>query len=88
LSDTERINAIVVMTDGLENRSSIGLPALVERIESGNQSGVPIIILAIGYGSDADEDTLRALAKSSGGQYYTGDLDTIRRLYKILSTYL
>ena len=51
------------------------------------QSGVPVIILAIGYGSDADEDTLRALAKSSGGQYYTGDLDTIRRLYKILSTY-
>jgi hypothetical protein len=30
---------------------------------------------------------LRSLAQSSGGQYYSGDPDTIRRLYKILSSY-
>jgi Ca-activated chloride channel family protein len=88
LGDAERINAIVVMTDGRENHSRIGLETMVERIKSGNQTGVPVIILAIGYGRDADEGTMRALAESSGGQYYTGDLDTIRRLYKILSTYL
>jgi Ca-activated chloride channel family protein len=87
LGDTERINALVVMTDGRENHSRIGLETMVERIKSGNQTGVPIIILAIGYGNDADEGTMRALAESSGGQYYAGDLDTIRRLYKILSTY-
>jgi Ca-activated chloride channel family protein len=87
LGDAERINALVVMTDGRENRSSIRLNTLIERIQTGNQSGVPVIVLTIGYGSDADEDTLRALAESSGGQYYAGDLDTIRRLYKILSTY-
>jgi Ca-activated chloride channel family protein len=87
LGDTERINALVVMTDGQENRSSIGLDTLVQRIQSGNQAGVPVIIMSIGYGRDADEDTLRALSEASGGQYYTGDLETIRRLYKILSTY-
>jgi Ca-activated chloride channel family protein len=87
LGDAERINALVVMTDGRENRSSIRLNTLIDRIQTGNQSGVPVIVLTIGYGSDADEDTLRALAESSGGQYYAGDLDTIRRLYKILSTY-
>jgi Ca-activated chloride channel family protein len=87
LNDAERINALVVMTDGRENRSGIRLDTLVERIKSGNQSGVPVIILTIGYGSDADEGTLRALAEASGGQYYAGDLETIRRLYKILSTY-
>jgi Ca-activated chloride channel family protein len=87
LEDAERINALVVMTDGQENHSNIRLDTLVERIQSGNQTGVPIIILTIGYGTDADEATLRALAQSSGGQYFAGDLDTIRRLYKILSTY-
>jgi Ca-activated chloride channel family protein len=87
LGDTERINAIVVMTDGRENRSSIRLQTLVDRIQTGNQTGVPVIVIAIGYGGDADEDVLRALAESSGGQYYAGDLDTIRRLYKIISTY-
>ena len=39
------------------------------------------------FSGKADEDILRTLAESSGGQYYAGDLDTIRRLYKILSAY-
>jgi Ca-activated chloride channel family protein len=87
LGDSERINAIVVMTDGRENNSSIRLDALTRRVQEQNQEGVQVLIFTIGYGSDADEKTLRALAESSGGQYYEGDLETIRRLYKILSSY-
>ena len=87
LGDSERINAVVVMTDGRENHSRVQLGTLMKRIMRGNETGVPVVIFTVGYGSDADEDTLRALAESSGGQYYTGDLDTIRRLYKILTTY-
>jgi hypothetical protein len=75
------------MTDGRENNSRIRLNTLTARVQEGNRSDVPILIFTVGYGSDADEDTLRALAESSGGQYYEGDLDTIRRLYKILSAY-
>jgi Ca-activated chloride channel family protein len=87
LNDTERINAIVVMTDGRENNSQVSLGTLMKRIMSDNERGVPVVIFCIGYGSDADESTLRALAESSGGQYYAGDPETIRRLYKILSSY-
>ncbi|MFN2133724.1 MAG: VWA domain-containing protein [Anaerolineae bacterium] len=87
LGDSERINAIVVMTDGRENNSRIGLDTLTKRVQELNQTGIQVIVFTIGYGSDADEQTLRALAESSGGQYYQGDLDTIRRLYKILSSY-
>jgi Ca-activated chloride channel family protein len=87
LQDAERINAVVVMTDGRENNSSVRLDTLTERIQRGNQENTPIVVFCIGYGSDADEGTLRILAESSGGQYYTGDLDTIRRLYKVLSAY-
>jgi len=87
MQDLERINAVVVMTDGRENNSRISLDTLRRRIANGNQTGVPVVIFCIGYGSDADEPTLRSLAESSGGQYYRGDLDTIRRLYKILSSY-
>ena len=87
LGDAERINAVVVMTDGQENYSRISLGTLIERIQAGNASGVPVVVFCIGYGDDADEAVLRAIAESSGGQYYTGDLDTIRRLYKILSSY-
>jgi Ca-activated chloride channel family protein len=87
LGDKERINAIVVMTDGKENNSRVGLGTLMKRVMDENKTGVPVVIFCIGYGADADETTLRSLAESSGGQYLFGDMDTIRRLYKILSSY-
>jgi len=85
--DRERINAIVVMTDGRENNSRIGLHYLADKIKRGNASGVPVVIFCIAYGDDADWGTLKVIAESSGGQVRKGDLETIRQLYKILSTY-
>jgi Ca-activated chloride channel family protein len=87
LGDSERINAIVVMTDGQENNSYIRLSRLIEQVEAGNRTGLPVVIFCIAYGADADMDTLERIAVSSGGQVRTGDVETIRGLYKILSTY-
>jgi Ca-activated chloride channel family protein len=86
-NERDRINAIVVMTDGMENASSINLNALTQKIKRGNQSGVPVVIFCIGYGSDADWNVLNALADATGGLARRADPETIRRLYKILSTY-
>jgi Ca-activated chloride channel family protein len=85
--DRDRINAIVVMTDGIENQSSIKLSTLVDRVKRGNQSGVPVVIFCIGYGSDADWNVLNALADATGGFARRADPETIQKLYKILSTY-
>lgn len=87
LNDTGRINAIVVMTDGQENNSYTTLNQLVQKIENGNRSGVPVVIFCIAYGADADLLTLERIAQASGGQMRVGDVETIRGLYKILSTY-
>jgi len=87
LNDTERINAIVVMTDGRENASDVSLDDLTAEIERGNREGPPVVIFAIAYGRDADYEVLQALADASGGQVRQGDLETIRQLYKILSSY-
>ncbi len=87
LNDVERINAIVVMTDGRENASDTDLDELVELIRRGNREGPPIVIFAIAYGDDADYELLEAIARASGGQVRQGDLETIRQLYKILSSY-
>jgi Ca-activated chloride channel family protein len=84
-ADTERINAIVVMTDGLENHSSISLKKLLSKLES--QEDVPVVVFCIAYGKDADRATLQRIAEATGGQLREGDLETIRELYKILSTY-
>jgi Ca-activated chloride channel homolog len=83
--DTERINAIVVMTDGRENNSRISLRALVRELESNNR--VPVVVFCIAYGSDADLFTLQQIAAPTNGQVREGDLETIQDLYRVLSTY-
>jgi len=85
LGDAERINAIVVMTDGRENASGTSLRRLVRQLEE--DSPVPVVVFCIAYGEDADLATLQAIAEPTGGQVRKGDLETIRELYKILSTY-
>ena len=85
--ETDRINVIVVMTDGIENASSINLSRLTDKIQRGNKSGVPVVIFGIGYGSDADFNVLGRVTDVTGGFSRNADPDTIRRLYKILSTY-
>lgn len=87
IGDSERINAIVVMTDGRENYSNISLGRLADYMRRGNETGVPVVVFAIAYGRDADYGTLRVLAEATDGQVYEGTLETIRQLYKILSTY-
>ena len=85
-ADAERINAIVAMTDGKENASAVTLRQLTQEIRQGNQQ-LPVVIFAIAYGSDADTQNLQSLADASGGQVKQGTVETIRDLYKILSTY-
>ncbi|MCX7839090.1 MAG: VWA domain-containing protein [Anaerolineae bacterium] len=85
--ERDRINAIVVMTDGMENASSIRLSTLTDKIKRGNATGVPVVIFCIGYGKDADWNVLNALADATGGFARRADPETIRKLYKILSTY-
>ena len=85
-ADPERINAIVAMTDGKENASDVTIRQLAEEIRAGNQQ-IPVIIFSIAYGDDADYEMLQALADASSGQVKQGTPETIRELYKILSTY-
>ncbi|MFN2169198.1 MAG: VWA domain-containing protein [Anaerolineae bacterium] len=85
--DPERINAIVAMTDGRENASNVGLRQLQQEIQQGNRDGVPVVIFAVAFGDDADYDVLQIIADASGGQVRQGDLETIRQLYRILSSY-
>ncbi len=85
--DRERINAIVVMTDGKENNSRIRLRDLTAKLVKGNQSGVPVVVFCVAYGDDADMGTLEAITTATGGQARSGSTETIRELYKLLSTY-
>ncbi len=87
LADSERINAIVVMTDGKENNSRIRLGELTAALRRGGQSGLPVVVFCVAYGSDADMETLEEISGATGGQTRRGSPETIQQLYKLLSTY-
>jgi len=58
--------ALIVLTDGKENRSTTTTEALLRRAMD---SGVPIY--TVGLGSNVSEDVLGKLADSTGGRYST-----------------
>jgi len=87
LEDSERINAIVVMTDGKENRSRNSVYELAEALQDSAESDLPVVVFCIAYGRDADFDTLEMISDASGGLTRQGELESIKDLYKTLSTY-
>lgn len=87
LRDGERINAIVVMTDGKENNSRIRLGELTDGLRRGSDTGLPVVVFCVAYGSDADMETLDQISAATGGQTRRGSPETIQQLYKLLSTY-
>ncbi len=87
LNDGERINAIVAMTDGKENSSSVSLQQLTRKLQAQAGTDLPVVVFCIAYGRGADYSALSALAEASGGFAREGDTATIQDLYKVLSTY-
>jgi Ca-activated chloride channel family protein len=83
--NTEAINAIVVMTDGLENASYYTIDHLRGRFEE--EQAVTVVVFAIAFGNDADDGLLREIADIGGGQFRRADETDIEELYKVISTY-
>lgn len=84
-SQSEAINAVVVMTDGLENQSDRDLYDLQTLVRS--TPSLPIVIFTIGFGDDIDTGMLSDMARIGGGQFRKADEADIEELYRIISTY-
>lgn len=64
----DRINAVVVLTDGRNDKAGgLSLPALLKLV--GDRSK-PVRIITIAYGPDADTSVLARIAQASGGASY------------------
>jgi Ca-activated chloride channel family protein len=83
-NDPQAINAVVVMTDGQENESQRGLGDLQSLLATSDN---PPIIFTIGFGDDADENTLGVMAEIGRGQFRRAGETDIAELYQIISTY-
>lgn len=71
--DPERINAIVVLSDGQnEDPFNADIEALLAQLRVGREGNpFPIRIFPIAYGDGADTATLRAIAEASDAALYT-----------------
>jgi len=83
--DDQAINAVVVMTDGLDNDSRRTLNELARLLETRDDS--QIVLFTIAFGTDADETLLTRMADAGNGQFRRADETDIEELYRIISTY-
>jgi Ca-activated chloride channel family protein len=85
-SSSERIAALVVLSDGDDRDSRQSLEALLTRVASDDEhAGVRVFTVA--YGADARQDVLARLAEASRGKAYTGTTSSIRDVFRDISTF-
>jgi len=80
------IQAVVVLTDGVDSGSQLSLGGLQEQLRrSGFEGDERIGVFTIGYGGgDYNADALRQIAEANGGEFVEGTVDSIRRRMEAL----
>jgi Ca-activated chloride channel homolog len=86
--DPDAINAVVVLTDGLDNKSTHRGSDVIQQLEaqSRKESG-QIRVFTIAYGSDANDRELAKYADASGGNSYQPGTDEIADVYRQISSF-
>jgi Ca-activated chloride channel family protein len=82
----DKISAIVVLTDGEDNKSITDLGSLIANIRFDNE-GKTIRVFTIGYGQDARKDVLQSIADATQAKFYEGTPENIRSVFKEISTF-
>jgi Ca-activated chloride channel family protein len=89
LGDGERINAVVVLTDGEDTDSSNAAAEVARTLEAQGDSASRVRVFTIAYSPEAEgaQEALDAFAEASGGQSYQGDTEDIEAVYKSISSF-
>jgi Ca-activated chloride channel family protein len=65
----DTINAVVLLTDGVNEHSDNDLEAVLDQLST-EGSETAVRVFTIGYGEDADQETLAAIAEASRARSY------------------
>ena len=92
LGDTDRIRAVVLLSDGEDTASEgagVFLKHAVDAIESTHESRNPVIVVPVGYGnlSSQLERILDDIADASNTQWIAGNPDSIQELLELISSF-
>jgi Ca-activated chloride channel family protein len=83
--DPGRTRAMIVLSDGKDTKRSPTLSDLITRFNAGK--GGSLFIFTIGYGADADPETLEEISKQTKAKYYKGSVESIRKVFAELATF-
>jgi len=87
-ADMDHIRAVVVLSDGQDTASQIGLGQLMAQIDStAEEGGNAPKLFTIAFGRDADTMVLKQIAEATGGQQFEGDPETISHIYEQIATF-
>jgi Ca-activated chloride channel family protein len=85
-TDRTRAHAVVVVTDGQDNRSRTRLPDLLTKLTAAKDGGtVPVFVVR--YGEEASDDLLKKLAVRTGGSFYHGEIDDLESAYDEIGSF-
>jgi Ca-activated chloride channel homolog len=89
LRDRDRINAVVLLTDGEDTDSNASIDQAVQRMEAQGDTENRVRVFTIAYSAAAEgaEEGLKRIATGSGGQPYSGDTEDIELVYRSISSF-
>ncbi len=89
LRDRERINAVVVLTDGEDTDSTLTAQDVINRARAQGDSRDQVRVFTIAYSAEAEgaREALTGIAKASGGQAYEGTTEDIETVYRSISSF-
>jgi Ca-activated chloride channel family protein len=85
--DSNRIRAIVLLSDGADTASVQQIRDARQVIEERRGDLNPVIVIPVAYGADADIQTLNSIARASATKVQSGDPSTILQVLDIISSY-
>jgi Ca-activated chloride channel homolog len=86
LDDPDRVNAVVVLSDGAG--TDVGRKQLLRKIaQEPVTEGTGVRIFTVAYGNRADADALQQIASDSGGTFFPAGPKDIKDVYREISSH-
>jgi Ca-activated chloride channel family protein len=87
--DPNHIRAVVVLSDGMDTESDVSQFGIFQMLQTGSEEsgGNAIKLFTIGFGDDADKQTLTTMAEYTGGKQYDASPENINKIYAEIATF-
>jgi Ca-activated chloride channel homolog len=87
--ETERINAVVLLTDGEDTDSQLTANEVVEHLKGQGDSANRVRVFTIAYssGATAAREQLAQIAAASGGKSYEAKAENIESVYRQITSF-